>query len=198
MNVNYFLNVKNSYRRNMRGITFPINQSKPSLTDTTNTVATSNVQKNETVNYEMSMEEYKEKVYDKISRIPIHPSQARTEIFVDISDSAFERMKNDPEYEKQMMANLEKEFGMPYYFSNPPAYTAISIGEKAEDYRSVSIGSSNKEKPVTRPKKGFWERRIERTIEIEKRVKEKKEKEELLEKLIEGEIAIAELLFKGV
>lgn len=44
---------------------------------------------------DMTLEEYKQYISDKISRIPIHPSQAGWQWHIDITEAGFEAMKND-------------------------------------------------------------------------------------------------------
>ena len=48
---------------------------------------------------DMTMVEYKQYIYNKISQIPMHPTRAGESISVTISEAGFEAMKNDPEYE---------------------------------------------------------------------------------------------------
>ena len=48
---------------------------------------------------DMTMVEYKQYIYNKISQIPMHPTRAGESISVTISEVGFEAMKNDPEYE---------------------------------------------------------------------------------------------------
>ena len=58
----------------------------------------------------MSLDEYKQYIYEKISRIPMHPSQMMRSVCVHISDAGFEAMKKDPEYEKWVLDVLRKDF----------------------------------------------------------------------------------------
>ena len=46
---------------------------------------------------DMTMVEYKQYIYNKISQIPMHPTRAGESISVTISEAGFEAMKNDPE-----------------------------------------------------------------------------------------------------
>ena len=48
---------------------------------------------------DMTMVEYKQYIYNKISQIPMHPTRAGESISVTISEAGFEAMKNDPEYD---------------------------------------------------------------------------------------------------
>ena len=58
---------------------------------------------------DMTMEEYKQYIYNKISKIPMHPTRAGESISVTISEAGFEAMKNDPEYEAWVLNDLQGE-----------------------------------------------------------------------------------------
>ncbi len=64
---------------------------------------------------ELTLEEYKEYIHDRISQIPVSPSQMDSSFSVHISDEGFEAMKADPEYEKWVLDTLKRSFG----FDNP-------------------------------------------------------------------------------
>ena len=55
---------------------------------------------------DMTMVEYKQYIYNKISQIPMHPTRAGESISVTISEAGFEAMKNDPEYEAWVLNDL--------------------------------------------------------------------------------------------
>ena len=48
---------------------------------------------------DMTMDEYKQYIHEKISQIPMHPTRMSESISIHISEAGFEAMKNDPEYE---------------------------------------------------------------------------------------------------
>ena len=48
---------------------------------------------------DMTMDEYKQYIHEKISQIPMHPTRMSESISIHISEVGFEAMKNDPEYE---------------------------------------------------------------------------------------------------
>ena len=47
---------------------------------------------------DMTMEEYKQYIYDQIAKIPISDSQMNSSFSVYITEEGFEAMKNNPEY----------------------------------------------------------------------------------------------------
>ena len=56
---------------------------------------------------DMTMVEYKQYIYNKISQIPMHPTRAGESISVTISEAGFEAMKNNPEYEAWVLNDLQ-------------------------------------------------------------------------------------------
>ena len=62
---------------------------------------------------DMTMVEYKQYIYNKISQIPMHPTRAGESISVTISEAGFEVMKNDPEYEAWVLNDLQVGWSQP-------------------------------------------------------------------------------------
>ena len=118
---------------------------------------------------DMTMEEYKQYIYDKIAQIPVHPSQSGWQWHVEITDSGFEAMKNDPEYEAQVLSAIRANFSFrdPYQSWN---YSVLHFGASEEESYGQSFGGGSRvfhEKEET-----YWERRQKRR---------KRRQEELLE-----------------
>lgn len=90
---------------------------------------------------DMTLDEYKRYIHDKISNMPIHPSQEPAHYSVQITDAGFEAMQNDPEYEKWV---LDEALGTNFSSRDPWAplcggvYRCIHIGATVEE----SYGSS--------------------------------------------------------
>lgn len=66
---------------------------------------------------DMTMEEFKAYIWDKIDSFPFSPTRPNDDETIKISDKCFERMKEDAEYEEKMM-NIIKDGRMypdPYY-----------------------------------------------------------------------------------
>ena len=59
---------------------------------------------------DMTMEEYKQYIHDKISQIPINPTQSGYHWNIEITDEGFEAMKNDPEYETYVLDCIRTNF----------------------------------------------------------------------------------------
>ena len=132
---------------------------------------------------DMTMEEYKQYIYDKISQMTINPSRMQDNISINISEAGFKAMKNDPEYEKWVLDYLQKDFNCynPWTATNGGCYCVKYIGATKEEYRGESwyAGYQNgKGKSLYDEKSqdSFWERRAERRQILEE------EYEELLEK----------------
>lgn len=128
---------------------------------------------------DMTMDEYKQYIYDKISAIPIHPSQMQDSISIHISEKGFEAMKNDPEYEAWVLDYLKRDFAV----NNP--WAALCGGSYHVEYFGASIqehlgqswyaGYQNGKGASLfneKSKDSFWERRMDR----EEQLKEQYEK----------------------
>lgn len=162
---------------------------------------------------DMSMEEYKQYIHEKISRLPMSASSAMESISVTISEKGFEAMKNDPEYEKWVIDSLKANFS----FHNPwvpicgGGYSTHYFGATKEEYhgegwypgyQNGNGGNLFQQKA----KDSFWERRIERSErykeQYEKALEKKFQNRSLWQRsyfgdLLEPQIGIAELLFFG-
>ncbi len=92
---------------------------------------------------ELTLEEYKQYIHEKISQIPVSPSQMDSSFSVHISDAGFEAMKADPEYEKWVLDTLKCSFG----FQNPWAgicggsFVVHRFGATKEEYSGQSWNS---------------------------------------------------------
>lgn len=133
---------------------------------------------------DMTMEEYKEYISDRLSRIPMHPSQMQNSVAIHISDAGFEAMKNDPEYEEWVMEWLGKDFAFhdPWSGICGGHYVVHYIGAAKEEYRGEgwypAYQNGSGESLFNQKAKGsFWERRLKRQEmerQIEKNVQTRK------------------------
>ena len=151
---------------------------------------------------DMTMEEYKQYIYDKISQIPMHPSRMQESISINISEAGFEAMKNDPEYEEWVLNDLRTGWAQPDRWSGicGGAYSTIYYGATKEECHAEmwSAGYQNgsgKSLFDSKVKDSFWERRVEQKKRIEEQVKEQQEKKTLAKKLAQEQY-VAELLAK--
>ena len=70
---------------------------------------------------DMSMEAYRQTIREKISQMPLSTTRQMESISIQISDAAFERMKNDPDYEAWVLNDLREAFSQ----SNPWVATTV-------------------------------------------------------------------------
>lgn len=116
---------------------------------------------------EVSLQQYKQYIYDKISQIPVHPSQRLNSIAVHISDSGFEAMKNDPEYEKWVLDTLTYNFGFHDPWANlcGGSYAVHTFGATKEEYHGEGWfkgyqGGRGQNLFDEKAEDSFWERRL--------------------------------------
>ena len=151
---------------------------------------------------DMTMEEYKQYIHDKISQIPMHPTRMNESISITISDAGFEAMKNDPEYEAWVLNDLRIGWAQPDRWAGVcgGAYSTIYYGATKEECHAEmwSAGYQNgsgKSLFDSKAKDSFWERRVEQKKRIEEQIKEQQEKKLLAKKLMQEQY-LAELSAK--
>ena len=151
----------------------------------------------------MTLEEYKQYIHDKISQIPISPSQMSSSFSVHISDAGFEAMKADPEYEKWVLDTLKHDFG----FNNPWAgicggsFVVHNFGATKEEYSGQSwyAGYQNGKGESLFNQKAedsFWERRMQRRIQLQEQQEELQMKR-MLDKRLYGEDYMQQTYFSA-
>ncbi len=85
--------------------------------------------------------EFKLEMYNTINRMSVHPSLSSTQISINISDKAFEKMMNDPEYKDLMLSTIQRDLGGAYPVAAAPSYSIIRIGDDCE-YKADAMGSA--------------------------------------------------------
>lgn len=135
---------------------------------------------------DMTMEEYKQYIHDKISQIPMHPSRMQESISINISEAGFEAMKNDPEYEAWVLNDLRTGWAQPDRWAGVcgGAYSTIYYGATKEECHAEmwSVGYQNgtgKSLFDSKAKDSYWERRVEQKKRTETQIKEQQEKKRL-------------------
>ncbi|MDE6925016.1 MAG: hypothetical protein K2P59_07110 [Acetatifactor sp.] len=127
---------------------------------------------------DMTMEEYKQYIAQKIRQIPIHPSRRNEYISVNISEEGYAAMKKDPEYEAWVLNDLRSAWARPgfYFGSGDKVYTNIYYGATREECHSDTwtIPSRNAGDRAR-------ERREENRRRLEKRIKKQKLQKQLRE-----------------
>lgn len=118
---------------------------------------------------DMTMEEYKEYISDRLSRLPMDPSQMQNSVAIHISDAGFEAMKNNPEYEEWVMDWLGQDFAFhdPWSGICGGHYVVHYIGATKEEYRGQgwypAYQNGKGESLFNQKAEGsFWERRLKR------------------------------------
>ena len=116
---------------------------------------------------DMTMVEYKQYIYNKISQIPMHPTRAGESISVTISEAGFEAMKNDPEYEAWVLNDLQVGWSQPDKWSGicGGAFSTIYYGASKEECHaemwSAGYNNGNGGKIFNdKSKNSFWERPV--------------------------------------
>lgn len=127
---------------------------------------------------EMTMEQYKQYISQKIKQLPMHPSRRNDCISVTISEEGYRAMKDDPEYEAWVLDNLRAIWSQPSFsFSGSTrTYIDIYIGGTKEDCRSSSWSV---------PTRSANDRARERQEEYRRRLAKKIKKQKLEKQLRE-------------
>ncbi len=128
---------------------------------------------------EMTMAEYQEYIYEKISNLPVHPTQANRSASVFISAEGFAEMKANSEYEDWVIGKLEEDFAI----SNPlcpryGSYVVYQFGAKKSDYHGDSWypefqGGQGDRVYRERSEGAFWSNRRKRMKELYKESEER-------------------------
>lgn len=139
---------------------------------------------------DMTMEEYKQYIHDKISQMTMNPSRMQDTISIHISEAGFEAMKNDSEYEKWVLDYLQKDFNCynPWTASCGGCYCVKYIGATKEEYRGESWYAGYQNGKGTslyneKSQDSFWERRAERKQRLEEQYEELQEKKAFAKRL---------------
>ena len=115
---------------------------------------------------DMTLEEYKQYIYDKIIRMPVNPTQIQDAVSIMISDKGFEAMKADPEYEKWVLDTIRRDFSAYYPWGTvgESTYRSHYFGATKEEYRGYCFAKDNRAKRQAeeRNKPDFWELRKKR------------------------------------
>lgn len=124
---------------------------------------------------DMSMEEYKAYIADRISRLPMHPSHMQDSVSIHISEAGFRAMKEDPEYEEWVIGWLGQDFACnnPWAGICGASYVVHYIGATKEEYRGEGWAKgyqNGKGEDLFNQKArdSFWERRAKRHQEYQK------------------------------
>lgn len=150
---------------------------------------------------DMTMEEYKQYIYDEISEMYVHPSQSYHTVSIHITDAGFEAMKNDPEYEKWVLDTIRGNFS----FYNPwrplcgGTYSVEYFGATKKEYRGYSWSKNTQDSRKAYRSKAedtFWERRKKRKKQLKKQYEEWLDKKALEKRRLQEEFLEATAIEK--
>ena len=132
------------------------------------------------------MQLFKQEFYQDLSKIVGHPTVSNSA--VNISDAAFQAMKDDPEYRSQVLSLLQRDLGASY--APRSCSVLITVGTNLDQYRADSWPVGNDSEFRLRSKDSFYKRTSEnreRQKELleeyqEKKLQAKRRQQELLDK----------------
>ena len=127
---------------------------------------------------DMTMEEYKQYIYDQIIKMPVDYSQIQDAVSITISEEGFKAMKADPEYEKWVLDTIRRDLSAYYPWGTvgESTYRSHYFGATKKEYRGYCFAKDNRAKRLA-------EQRQAQIAEQEKRKKRHREYLLLLEKL---------------
>ncbi len=143
------------------------------------------------------MQLFKKEFYTDLSKIVGHPTVSNAA--VNISDAAFQAMKDDPEYRAQVLALLQRDLGASYAPRN--CSVLITVGTSLDQYRADSWPVGNDSEFRLRSKDSFFKRTSEnrdRQKELleeyqEKKLQAKRRQQRLLDKVAQERYRLAQI-----
>ena len=148
---------------------------------------------------EMTMDEYKAYLSEKLAAIPWHPNRYNDEESITITDAGWERLKNDPEYEKWLLNHVTTDRA--YYsplLGTGGTYCTRHIGATEEEYEGWSwskqygFGSAEKSRSMfeEKSKDSQMKMRAQRKKQIAEAEEKYYAQKRMLEKMSEQLAAI--------
>ena len=140
---------------------------------------------------DMTLDEYKAYFDEKMNSLYTHPSQRGMNWTIDITDAAYKKMQEDPEYEKKILDALAKNKAVDFGGNIPVvAYTHIDDTYKKcygytqgmKENVGYSGSSSAKRTDAGREKKARQKELLEEYLE--KRAQAKRQQQELLDEKV--------------
>ena len=143
------------------------------------------------------MQLFKKEFYEDLSKIICNPTVSNAA--VNISDAAFQAMKDDPEYRAQVLALLQRDLGASYAPRN--CSVLITVGTSLDQYRADSWPVGNDSEFRLRSKDSFYKRTSEsrdRQKELlekyrEKKLQAKRRQQRLLDKAAQERHRLAQI-----
>lgn len=163
-----------------------------STTDVLEINSTESTQQKTVLSEAEEMQLFKKEFYEDLSKIVCNPTVSNAA--VNISDAAFQAMKDDPEYRAQVLSLLQRDLGASFAPRN--CSILITVGTDLDQYRADSWPVGNDSEFHLRSKDSFWEQRMERHKKYMELAEEAAAKRRLMMKLRmnSGSVSAAELL----
>lgn len=145
---------------------------------------------------------FKKKFYDELSRINNHRTVSN--MAINISEDAFKKMKEDPQYKQQILNLVQRDWGDSYAPRN--CSVMITVGSSLNDYRADSWPVGYDSEFDIRSKNSFYKKTSESKKDkqkelleeyLEKRQAAKRITQEILDKKLQKEEDMREALRKS-
>ena len=133
----------------------------------------SETEKTESMTPEEKLEVFKKEFYEELSKINNHRTVSN--MAINISEDAFKKMKEDPQYKQQILNLIQRDWGDSYAPRN--CSVLITVGSSLNDYRADSWPVGYDSEFDVRSKNSFYKKTSE-----SKKDKQKELLEEYLEK----------------
>lgn len=133
----------------------------------------SETEKTESMTPEEELEVFKKEFYEELSKINNHRTVSN--MAINISEDAFKKMKEDPQYKQQILNLIQRDWGDSYAPRN--CSVLITVGSSLNDYRADSWPVGYDSEFDVRSKNSFYKKTSE-----SKKDKQKELLEEYLEK----------------
>ncbi len=91
---------------------------------------------------DMTMDEYKNYIGEKMQKLSRHSSRADSTAMVNISTEGWERMKSDPSYEKWVLDTLQSKLSSsdPWADLGSSSYSSYSFGATIDEFKEENWG----------------------------------------------------------
>ena len=134
------------------------------------------------------MELFKKEFYEELSKITMHTTVSNAA--VNVTEAAFKRMKDDPEYKQQVLNWLKRDLGASYGSRN--ASVMLTVGSTLEECRGDAWPVSADSEFGIRSQDSFYKRTSDKKDSqkelleeyLEKRAQVKKQQQEMLNEKI--------------
>lgn len=147
----------------------------------------SETEKADNITQEEELEQFKREIYGEISKITTHPTVGN--VAIQISEDAFKRMKEEPEYKEKILSLLRRDLTGTY--APGKASLLIRVGSTLEDYRGDSWNINYDSEFHGRSQNSFYKKSYENKKDRQKELLEeylqKQQEVRRIQKKIENE-----------